>query len=139
MKILIKDIHPEGLEVTGVIPLDVIGLTPQDAVYFSAPLEAAAKVSRTGNTVLAKTRVRGRQKSFCSRCLKDVEQDWEEEFFFDFTVDRSTESIELGDDIRQEVILNLPPRMLCRPDCQGICPNCGVDLNTEVCQCKGEK
>ena len=28
---------------------------------------------------------------------------------------------------------------LCRPDCRGLCPHCGCDLNIEQCDCKDEQ
>jgi uncharacterized protein len=43
--------------------------------------------------------------------------------------------IELDDLVREEVLLAIPYKPLCTPDCRGLCPQCGVDLNTETCQC----
>jgi uncharacterized protein len=34
------------------------------------------------------------------------------------------------------VLLELPPAPLCRQDCLGLCSMCGVDLNTESCNCR---
>jgi len=34
--------------------------------------------------------------------------------------------------------LSIPMKLLCREDCQGICPGCGANLNQEACRC-GEK
>ena len=136
MKILIKDIKPEGIEVADHIPVATIGLTQNDPGYFIAPLDVQAKVNRVSNTVLAKTRVRGRYRSACARCLADVDQDWNGNFLLDLAIDKQTEAVELDEDIRQEVLLNLPPRVLCKEDCKGICPGCGADLNNEKCKCK---
>ena len=36
---------------------------------------------------------------------------------------------------REAVLLELPLAPLCRHDCQGLCPRCGVDRNAEVCGC----
>lgn len=36
---------------------------------------------------------------------------------------------------RDAVAEALPPRILCREDCAGICPRCGHDLNTGPCEC----
>ena len=136
LKIAIKDIHPEGIEVSDHIPVAAIGLTRDDPGYFIAPLNVQAKVSRANNTVLAKTKVHGKYRSACARCLAEIERDWNGNFLFDFAVDKQTESVELDEDIRQEVLLNLPPRVLCKEDCKGICPQCGADLNNEECKCK---
>ncbi len=135
MKIKVKDIQPEGIEVFDHIPVAAIGLTQDDPGYFIAPLDVQAKVSRVNNTVLAKTKVHSKYRSVCARCLAEVERDWNGNFLFDFAVDKQTEAVDLDEDIRQEVLLNLPPRVLCKEDCKGICPGCGADLNTERCRC----
>ncbi len=135
MKIPIKDILPEGIEVSNHISAETIGLTQNDEGYFIAPLDVQAKINRVNNTVLAKTKVHGKYRSACARCLAEIERDWNGNFLLDFAVEKQTEAVELDEDIRQEVLLNLPPRVLCKEDCKGICPGCGADLNTERCRC----
>lgn len=43
--------------------------------------------------------------------------------------------IEVDDIISEHVILNLPLYPVCKPDCKGICPGCGKNLNYESCSC----
>ena len=43
--------------------------------------------------------------------------------------------LELADVVREQVMLWLPMRGLCREDCKGICPTCGVNRNREKCDC----
>jgi uncharacterized protein len=42
----------------------------------------------------------------------------------------------LEDVLREQVLLSLPVRTLCRQDCKGLCPHCGRDLNSESCTCE---
>jgi uncharacterized protein len=42
----------------------------------------------------------------------------------------------LEDVVREQVLLSLPPRTLCKEDCKGLCPRCGQNLNLETCNCK---
>lgn len=46
------------------------------------------------------------------------------------------ETIDLGDLVREQFYLALPMKPLCRPDCKGLCPQCGTNLNTDRCQCQ---
>ena len=46
------------------------------------------------------------------------------------------DEIDLGDLLREQFYLALPMKPLCRPDCQGLCPLCGTNLNTDTCQCE---
>ncbi len=37
--------------------------------------------------------------------------------------------------VREQVWVSIPIKPLCRPDCQGLCPVCGQNLNRAACQC----
>ena len=41
----------------------------------------------------------------------------------------------LEDVVREQVLLSLPSRSLCKADCKGLCPRCGQNLNTASCSC----
>jgi len=45
--------------------------------------------------------------------------------------------LDLSAVIEQTLVLNVPLHPLCRPDCLGLCPNCGHDLNDGPCGCTG--
>lgn len=46
------------------------------------------------------------------------------------------EVIDLGQVIREQFYLALPMKPLCRPDCRGLCPVCGTNLNQAPCACR---
>jgi uncharacterized protein len=48
------------------------------------------------------------------------------------------EVLDLGDIIREQFFLALPMKPLCRQDCQGLCPVCGLNRNRESCACRVE-
>jgi len=45
------------------------------------------------------------------------------------------EQLDLRPVVRELVLLDAPSTPLCRPDCAGLCPTCGVDRNTQTCEC----
>ena len=45
------------------------------------------------------------------------------------------EGLLLEDVLREQVLLALPLKAICREDCQGLCPHCGKNLNLEQCNC----
>lgn len=49
------------------------------------------------------------------------------------------EVVDLSELVRQMLVLAVPARSLCRPDCRGICPYCGTDLNQAACSCAVEQ
>ena len=49
----------------------------------------------------------------------------------------SGDIIDLKDCLVEQILLSLPMRIICNPDCLGLCPECGKNLNTGKCQCSG--
>ncbi len=47
--------------------------------------------------------------------------------------------VDLNEPIRQALLLSLPIKPICSPECKGLCPNCGVNLNEESCECTGKE
>ena len=77
----------------------------------------------------------------CTRCLTEWDdtmsvegtQVFEKEPDEDGYALTRDETIDLSGPVRDEVALAVPVRPLCRPDCAGLCPTCGTDLNKEPC------
>lgn len=92
--------------------------------------------------------VRGRvsvvARHACRRCLKEWAEPVEVEVFEMLGRDPEAEYRLVGDEadlevpLRDAVLLALPLRPLCRPDCLGLCGVCGADLNTGSCPGHGE-
>lgn len=49
------------------------------------------------------------------------------------------ESIELDDLLQEDILLELPTKFLCKPDCRGLCPQCGKNLNEGECDCSARQ
>lgn len=45
------------------------------------------------------------------------------------------DSLLLEDVLREQVLLSLPVKTLCKPDCKGLCPHCGQNRNSQACTC----
>lgn len=43
--------------------------------------------------------------------------------------------IDIGEDVRQTLLLSVPLKRICREDCRGLCPHCGKNLNEGTCVC----
>ena len=53
-------------------------------------------------------------------------------------LDPGAKEMDLREQIRDDVILELPHRLLCREECKGLCPTCGRDFNEGSCSCSDE-
>ncbi|MEW6217629.1 MAG: DUF177 domain-containing protein [Candidatus Bipolaricaulota bacterium] len=92
---------------------------------------AATAIYQEGEFIL-KVAVRGRVRRTCSRCLVDLVEDVAEEGAPEVHPAEVEERyLELRPFIEAGLRLGLTPKPLCTPDCLGICPECGADLNRE--------
>jgi uncharacterized protein len=79
----------------------------------------------------------------CRRCLADVTGEARGTYQELFEVDAREgetyplrhEHIDLEPLARETLLLELPLAPLCRPECRGLCPTCGVDRNQTDCEC----
>ncbi|MBR3506257.1 MAG: DUF177 domain-containing protein [Lentisphaeria bacterium] len=71
----------------------------------------------------------------CARCLDDIRVTIAvKDLCFHFEKVRDLE-VDLTDDVREELLLAVPSCFYCSPDCKGICPMCGANLNHASCSC----
>ncbi len=61
-------------------------------------------------------------------------EDSEDEGVFPLVED----SADLDEIVRTVFVLNLPSKLLCKPDCKGLCCRCGANLNEGPCSCEKE-
>lgn len=108
-------------------------------------VEGPARVDVTlegvSDGVLARFRALAPVTLQCTRCLVEWDTDIEvsavqvfepEPDEDGYALDRD-DTVDLGGPVRDEVSLAVPARPLCRPDCAGLCPECGTDLNRDPC------
>lgn len=125
---------------------------PLDETLALRQLQGTVRFTRSSTGVLVDVDAQAVVEMPCTRCLNPASQqlklrfrdqfhskidvntgvalprpDEEDPFFID-----EVHKIDLAEAIRQRALIEMPMRMLCRPDCQGLCPVCGVDLNVEV-------
>jgi uncharacterized protein len=109
-----------------------------------ADLSLDLRLESVSEGVLVSGSVSGPIEGECGRCLRPVRDtldvDVQELFAYEnSTTDETTEEdevgrlrgdlIDLAPSVRDAVVLALPNHPLCRPDCPGLCPECGVHLD----------
>lgn len=53
-------------------------------------------------------------------------------------ISKDTDKIDITEDVREYLLLEVPIKKLCKEDCKGLCPRCGKNLNDGQCSCKPE-
>ena len=102
---------------------------------FKTPLKIRVQARKESGLAIAEVSTSARALMTCARCFKEFEVPLDKSFRLVYSLDLAQKEIPLDDDIREELILNYPQKILCQQDCQGLCLRCGVDLNSEKCKC----
>ncbi|MCC6759018.1 MAG: DUF177 domain-containing protein [Candidatus Omnitrophica bacterium] len=135
MKIKTKDIPKEGLEIKETVTADELGFAIEDLKVLT-PLKVVGEIEKTRSSVSAQVEVAGKYEFLCARCLEPVTKQRKDEFDIHVEIEPTDDVVDLGEEIRQELVVSLSPIVLCKEDCKGICPSCGANLNKEKCKCK---
>jgi uncharacterized protein len=109
--------------------------------------------------VMIKGSIAGRVRVFCDRCLEPFEFELNPAFQIvmiparpaaadgedAIEADRLDENvyrdpkISLTDLLTEQIILNLPAKVLCGDECRGLCARCGANLNQGACACTADE
>ena len=131
-------------------------LNPVDErVRLIEPAHVTGKIRQAGNEVFVNGHVDTRVQVECDRCLQPVELPVSADFALEYITGSEYESseavelteadlsvavfdghgIDVDEIVKEQILLSVPTRMLCRENCKGICPECGTDRNTGDCNC----
>lgn len=118
---------------------------------FSKPCHITGSVRNISGVIRLSAKVSGKAGVVCGRCMAPLEISVN--FDIEETLTSATES-ELADDgdslvlcgstldLTQVALDNFfssaGTKYLCKPDCKGLCPHCGVDRNKSGCNCDSE-
>lgn len=119
---------------------------------FPSPMKAEGEITNTAGYMRLTLTMTVDYHSFCARCLEPVSGTFSlslektvapKKLLVDVTEDRLDDYviindgfIDLNEPIRDQLEIEFPYRFLCKEDCAGLCPVCGVNLNKEKCGCK---
>ncbi len=124
--VLEEEINPEDLDLD-------IGI-----MHFPDPLRLKVEAWKSENDLTVDAHIEGERSFTCSLCLEEFNNLFEKDFTLHYDI-KGRDSVTIDQDVRDEIILEHPIRILCRPQCRGLCPFCGANLNEETCDCKGNE
>lgn len=135
MKIKVKEIPRHGLQISETLNTAAFCFDADDFKIISPPA-VTGDVYKSRDAINVQVNVAAKYGFVCARCLDPVVVSRSDEFKFDVSIQPMTDYVDLGEEIRQQMLLNISSIVLCGPDCKGLCPSCGVNLNNEKCKCK---
>ena len=148
----LKDIiHRPGASVSFSESVDLSDLLFGTCYPVTEPVLAVGTVRNTADVLMMKGTITTCLHGVCDRCAgeftREVEipldvvlveelsnEENEDEWVFPLEADAA----DLEEIVRTVFVLNLDSKLLCKPDCKGICCGCGKNLNEESCTCQKE-
>ena len=139
--------HFEQTYAIDVAPLTIGGARHEVLV----PEGFLVAVDRVAGGFLVNVRAHAKIYGPCARCLREVALDvqaeqqefaptakdgWEESELSSFIEDLVVDVSGLA---REAIVLAVPAQIVCAPECKGLCPQCGADLNEAPCGCAPEE
>lgn len=107
------------------------------------PVHFDGLVERVPEGVVVRGSIRTEWSAACSRCLAPItattavhaDELYERDPVPGETYQLETEYLDLAPLVCDAIVLELPQAPLCRDDCAGLCPGCGIDRNSATCDC----
>jgi uncharacterized protein len=124
------------------LSLEPFVLASQRYEVTPGPVPVAVRASQASGATVFDLRFHAHVSGPCMRCLGHAEVDVDvsarelhdggadpaDDLRSDYVAD---DTLDVGSWVRDAIALALPEQILCRPDCAGLCPVCGKDLNVE--------
>ncbi len=130
----VRDCGPLDLEET--VPVETMFSALPDRPSLLAPIHLNVHAEAVDDEILALIKAETRVALECSRCLEPFERPLKATVTLHAPFE--VEEVEVGEQARQSLLLALPLKPLCRPDCKGLCDRCGKNRNSGPCGCAKE-
>jgi len=145
----LRSLESQAARVDGTLAAD-------DPVWLEGDVRPVGDIHVTGRLSSAGTdrfyfsgHLAGVARDACRRCLVEVETPVQEDVHLLFAesggeddddpdvypIAARAHDLDLRPAIREEWLLAVPPLVVCKEDCKGLCPHCGADLNAGACSC----
>ena len=115
------------------------------------PARISGQITNTAGVLLLDGTIEAVIHGVCDRCTREFDRDLsipvhavletdpdslDTDDLWTFPVEG--DQVDLEDVFRTAFVLEMDSKMLCKPDCKGICFRCGTDLNLGQCKCQPE-
>lgn len=158
MKVLVNRIPGEGIEIHSNENSETLNILPSDLIL-EDNVQIEARVTCEWPVFFVDGSLKAGVQLTCSRCAVDFSYNVNTVFHCheepltlasnesnlyllkrDMDIDHyAGTEIEINDIFREQLLLAVPIHPLCKPDCRGLCPKCGQNLNLGTCNCTVEE
>ncbi|MBI4536245.1 MAG: DUF177 domain-containing protein [Ignavibacteriae bacterium] len=120
--------------------------------HFHGDVHVEATLDKTTTQLLLKANIRTVGRFECDRCTAEFDASLDPSYQMCYVTEADEypgidpdemqviptglSVIDIGEDVRQMVLLAVPLKLLCKEACKGLCPHCGTNLNIDRCSCE---
>ncbi len=134
MKIAADSISDKKIRIEEDIPAKAWEMDSAE-VSFNNSVHIDCECVKINQEIVVEAKITTQRDASCSRCLNRSSHNLTQNFKRSYSLQNIGEHLDLSQDMREEILLNFPMKVLCAPDCKGICTGCGVNLNIDKCKC----
>lgn len=140
MIIELTNLPPEGVYLKGEEPAGILALDQELFFEAETPVQYDLYVQSVCDELIVRGKLWVRVKAQCSRCTDFFSTNvTDSSFLRTFPLTGEETELDITEDVREAMVLNLPHFPLCNEGCKGLCPQCGKNLNNGPCECTEEK
>ena len=138
----------EGNEAEVSFPMDLTDCDVDGVHPFNQPISVCAKAVNRAGVVTLSYSITSAIQLRCDRCLTMFPYDLnitgqqilvrklhDQSFLDEDYLEVPNDCLDVSELARDEIFLRMPSKILCKEECKGLCPKCGINLNTGSCQC----
>jgi uncharacterized metal-binding protein YceD (DUF177 family) len=139
MIIKVSEIPEEGRKYSGEDPPSILQLEPDADIRVDGVLKYDFLAQVVPGELIVRGSISAPVSFRCSKCGEEFHRIVKEPSFLFVKECGVDQFVDLTEEMREAIILAFPNYPVCKPDCKGLCAQCGVSLNREKCKCKGSK
>jgi uncharacterized metal-binding protein YceD (DUF177 family) len=119
MKIALREINDQEIVLSQDIPARLWEIDSID-IKFLDNIHVVGKFRRVSNEVIVDADLTLQQEAVCARCLAKTKESKKQHFSKSYNFQELGEFLDIDSDLREEILLNSPMKVLCKQDCKGI-------------------
>jgi uncharacterized protein len=140
MKILVARIPEEGSHYNGDEPASIMQVEGEPFIRNPDDVHYTLYAQRVSDELVVRGTLDVGLELQCARCSEFFSTTvGVSDFLRAYPAPEDTDSVDITEDLREEILLHVPGFPLCSEQCKGVCPRCGADLNKGSCGCKVEE
>lgn len=139
MKILVARIPEEGFHYDGDEPGSILQLADDPFVREPEEVRYALYAQHVSDELVVRGKLAATLDLRCTRCTEFFSTTVAvSDFLRAYPAPEGVDSVDITEDLREELLLQIPAFPVCREGCKGLCAQCGKNLNEGVCGCAEE-